>query len=69
MVPDSSRPPIRVRSTSTRTSEVALSNRDRIDRMFQVMAPAMDDFIASVIGAIVLLILYRVLFARRRRLH
>ncbi len=29
---------------------MALSNRDRIDRMFQVMAPALDDFIASVIG-------------------
>jgi len=29
---------------------MAISNRDRIDRMFQVMAPALDDFIASVIG-------------------
>ena len=29
---------------------MALSNRDRIDRMFQAMAPAMDDFISSVIG-------------------
>ena len=29
---------------------MALSNRDRIDRMFQVMAPALDDFISSVIG-------------------
>ena len=29
---------------------MALSNRDRIDRMFQAMAPALDDFIASVIG-------------------
>jgi len=29
---------------------MATSNRDRIDRMFQVMAPAMDDFISSVIG-------------------
>ena len=29
---------------------MATSNRDRIDRMFQVMAPALDDFIASVIG-------------------
>lgn len=31
---------------------MALSNRDRIDRMFQVMAPALDDFISSVIGQI-----------------
>ncbi|MBL7487502.1 DUF499 domain-containing protein [Frankia sp. AgB1.9] len=29
---------------------MALSNRERIDRMFQVMAPALDDFISSVIG-------------------
>ena len=29
---------------------MALSNRDRIDRMFQAMAPALDDFISSVIG-------------------
>lgn len=29
---------------------MALSNRDRIDRMFQVIAPALDDFIASVVG-------------------
>ena len=29
---------------------MALSNRDRIERMFQVMAPALDDFISSVIG-------------------
>ena len=29
---------------------MATSNRDRIDRMFQVMAPALDDYIASVIG-------------------
>ncbi|MFT3835286.1 MAG: Swt1 family HEPN domain-containing protein [Micropruina sp.] len=29
---------------------MALSNRDRIDRMFTVLAPALDDFIASVIG-------------------
>ena len=29
---------------------MAISNRDRIDGMFQVMAPAMDDYIASVIG-------------------
>lgn len=29
---------------------MALSNRDRINRMFEVMAPALDDFIASVIG-------------------
>lgn len=29
---------------------MALSNRDRIDRMFQVMAPALDDFISTVVG-------------------
>lgn len=29
---------------------MALSNRERIDRMFQAMARALDDFIASVIG-------------------
>lgn len=29
---------------------MALSNRDRIDRMFQVMSPTLDDFIAGVIG-------------------
>jgi Swt1-like HEPN/Protein of unknown function (DUF499) len=29
---------------------MALSNRDRIDRMFQLIAPALDDFISSVIG-------------------
>ncbi|MFV8277340.1 Swt1 family HEPN domain-containing protein [Mycobacteroides abscessus] len=29
---------------------MALSNRDRINRMFETMAPALDDFIASVIG-------------------
>lgn len=29
---------------------MALSNRDRIERMFQVLAPALDDFIASVVG-------------------
>ncbi len=29
---------------------MALSNRDRIDRMFHVLAPALDDFISSVIG-------------------
>lgn len=29
---------------------MALSNRERIDRMFQAMAPALDDFIASVVG-------------------
>lgn len=30
---------------------MALSNRDRIGKMFEVMAPALDDFIATVIGA------------------
>lgn len=29
---------------------MAVSNRDRIDQMFQVMAPALDDFISLVIG-------------------
>ncbi|GAA2183878.1 Swt1 family HEPN domain-containing protein [Brooklawnia cerclae] len=29
---------------------MALSNRDRVDRMFQLTAPALDDFISSVIG-------------------
>ncbi|MCM3921232.1 Swt1 family HEPN domain-containing protein [Frankia sp. AiPs1] len=29
---------------------MALSNRDRIDQMFQILAPALDDFISSVIG-------------------
>lgn len=29
---------------------MALSNRDRIDQMFQAMAPALDDFIATVVG-------------------
>ncbi|WP_250285648.1 Swt1 family HEPN domain-containing protein [Frankia sp. CiP1_Cm_nod2] len=29
---------------------MALSNRDRIERMFQILAPALDDFISSVIG-------------------
>jgi hypothetical protein len=29
---------------------MAVSNRDRIDRMFQVIAPTLDDFISSVIG-------------------
>lgn len=29
---------------------MALSNRDRINKMFEIMSPALDDFIASVIG-------------------
>ncbi|AFR31400.1 Swt1 family HEPN domain-containing protein [Arthrobacter sp. Rue61a] len=29
---------------------MALSNRDRIDRMFQLIAPALDDFISTVAG-------------------
>ncbi len=29
---------------------MATSNRDRIDQMFQTLAPALDDYIASVIG-------------------
>lgn len=31
---------------------MALSNRERIDRMFQTMAPVLDDFISSVIGQV-----------------
>lgn len=30
---------------------MALSNRDRIDRMFQTMSPPLDDFISSTVGA------------------
>ena len=29
---------------------MALSNRDRIDRMFQTLAPPLDDFIATIVG-------------------
>lgn len=29
---------------------MALSNRERIDRMFQAMAPALDDFISATVG-------------------
>lgn len=29
---------------------MALSNRERIDQMFQILAPVLDDFISSVIG-------------------
>lgn len=29
---------------------MAASNRDRIDQMFQVLAPALDDYISSIIG-------------------
>lgn len=29
---------------------MALSNRDRIDRMFQIIAPVLDDFISSTVG-------------------
>ncbi|MGT2463367.1 Swt1 family HEPN domain-containing protein [Sinomonas atrocyanea] len=31
---------------------MALSNRDRIDRLFQVLAPVVDDFISSVIAQV-----------------
>ncbi|MEI2713845.1 MAG: Swt1 family HEPN domain-containing protein [Nocardioides sp.] len=31
---------------------MALSNRDRIGKLFEVIAPALDDYIASVIGAV-----------------
>lgn len=31
---------------------MAKSNRDRIEEMFQVLAPALDDYIASVIGSV-----------------
>jgi hypothetical protein len=29
---------------------MALSNRDRIDRIFQTMAPALNDLISSIVG-------------------
>ena len=31
---------------------MALSNRDRIGKLFEVIAPALDDYISSVIGAV-----------------
>lgn len=31
---------------------MALSNRDRINKMFEIMAPALDDFISTQIGAV-----------------
>ena len=31
---------------------MALSNRDRIGKMFELLAPALDDYISSVIGAV-----------------
>ena len=31
---------------------MALSNRDRVGKMFEIIAPALDDYIASVIGAV-----------------
>ena len=31
---------------------MALSNRDRVGKMFELLAPALDDYISSVIGAI-----------------
>ncbi|MDD0856752.1 Swt1 family HEPN domain-containing protein [Arthrobacter alpinus] len=37
-------------SNLMRTNDMALSNRDRVDRMFQILAPALDDFISAVVG-------------------
>lgn len=34
------------------TTEMALSNRDRVGKMFEIIAPALDDYISSVIGAV-----------------
>ena len=31
---------------------MAVSNRDRIGKMFEAIAPALDDYIATVIGAV-----------------
>lgn len=31
---------------------MALSNRDRVGKMFEIVAPALDDYISSVIGAV-----------------
>lgn len=31
---------------------MALSNRDRIGKMFELIAPALDDYISSVIGSV-----------------
>ena len=31
---------------------MALSNRDRIGKMFELIAPALDDYVSSVIGAV-----------------
>ena len=31
---------------------MALSNRDRVGKMFEAIAPALDDYISSVIGAV-----------------
>ena len=31
---------------------MAVSNRDRIGKLFEVIAPALDDYISSVIGAV-----------------
>ncbi len=39
-------------SRKTRTSDMALSNRDRIGKMFELLAPVLDDYISSVIGAV-----------------
>jgi len=30
---------------------MALSNRDRVGKMFEIIAPALDDYISSIIGA------------------
>src|SRR4051812_22627683 len=42
----------RRRSSSTRRAEeMALSNRDRIGKMFELLAPALDDFIARSVAS------------------
>jgi len=30
---------------------MAISNRDRVGKMFEIIAPALDDYISSIIGA------------------
>ncbi len=48
-IPHSSSPMSFPTKQAWRTTDGA-DNRDRIDRMFQMMAPPLDDFIASVVG-------------------
>jgi hypothetical protein len=40
----------RPRSNSGRTDFVAISNRDRIGKMFELVAPALDGFIARSVA-------------------